>query len=646
MIIAELVYKITGDTKAAEAGLAKTDKTAEKSAKSLNKVKIGALAVAAAAVGVGIAFSKMVSNQLKVIDAEAKLADRLGITMEAMAGLNHIAGLTGVSTESIGTAMQGLERRMGDAAAGIGGAGQAVQALGLSMNEVKNLEPEEAFFAIAESLQQVEDRTEQARLGNELFGRGWMQLSGVIRSSGGDLKSLSEEAKSLGLAISRSAAAEVEKFNDNMFRLSQRSEGVKRQITIQLMPSLNRLADAFITASEEGGWFSDAMETLSGWVSATIDGIARLVEQLNIISGSASDLEVVNDAIKRQEILINQSNSALTEYGESFVKFLGVYVPEQDKATKSQQDFLNKLKEQRDALAKIEAEEKKNRPKRNESIKDQNDGIDDTNKKLTEEEAKIEAINFALQKTGEVIGEINNYTQIGMGVLSALGELSAAKHERKIALIDEQMQAELFAAGLAEETQVEQAQREYDAAVATGNALNIEEKRRALEKAKIEDKYRKQKLEAEYAAAIAAWEFKRIEAAVQMHMGIGAAIASGAQAGFPLAFAMMPLLASIAALQGGIQLAAVQAGKPRKPKFATGGIVPGSSYSGDRVEALVNSREMVLTEAQQANLFNLANSGGGGGTQVIIHLGGQKVYDEFHRASTDGRLIVDARAVV
>lgn len=41
------------------------------------------------------------------------------------------------------------------------------------------------------------------------------------------------------------------------------------------------------------------------------------------------------------------------------------------------------------------------------------------------------------------------------------------------------------------------------------------------------------------------------------------------------------------------------------PKFATGGIVGGSSMIGDNILVGVNSGEMILNRRQQANLFNL-----------------------------------------
>ena len=42
--------------------------------------------------------------------------------------------------------------------------------------------------------------------------------------------------------------------------------------------------------------------------------------------------------------------------------------------------------------------------------------------------------------------------------------------------------------------------------------------------------------------------------------------------------------------------------------FEQGGIVGGTSYTGDKLSARVNSKEMILTQAQQARLFEIANT--------------------------------------
>ncbi|MNL13209.1 hypothetical protein D3C87_1341110 [compost metagenome] len=62
----------------------------------------------------------------------------------------------------------------------------------------------------------------------------------------------------------------------------------------------------------------------------------------------------------------------------------------------------------------------------------------------------------------------------------------------------------------------------------------------------------------------------------------------------------------VAAAAVGAAMAA-QAAQVAGLNFATGGIVPGNSFSGDKVTANVNSREMVLNVAQQKRLFDIAN---------------------------------------
>lgn len=58
--------------------------------------------------------------------------------------------------------------------------------------------------------------------------------------------------------------------------------------------------------------------------------------------------------------------------------------------------------------------------------------------------------------------------------------------------------------------------------------------------------------------------------------------------------------------------------------FAGGGIVPGASFSGDRVHAMVNSGEMILNKSQQGNMFTMLNSGGSpnGGGEVKFRIDG------------------------
>ena len=56
--------------------------------------------------------------------------------------------------------------------------------------------------------------------------------------------------------------------------------------------------------------------------------------------------------------------------------------------------------------------------------------------------------------------------------------------------------------------------------------------------------------------------------------------------------------------------------------YASGGIIGGNSYTGDKVLARVNSGEMILNPSQQANLFNMINGGVSTGGEVKFRIDG------------------------
>ena len=73
------------------------------------------------------------------------------------------------------------------------------------------------------------------------------------------------------------------------------------------------------------------------------------------------------------------------------------------------------------------------------------------------------------------------------------------------------------------------------------------------------------------------------------------------------------------AAAGAVQTGTLIASKPIPPSFATGGVVGGTSYSGDRIQANVNSGEMILNAAQQRALWDIANGRSGSGMSVSIN---------------------------
>lgn len=98
-------------------------------------------------------------------------------------------------------------------------------------------------------------------------------------------------------------------------------------------------------------------------------------------------------------------------------------------------------------------------------------------------------------------------------------------------------------------------------------------------------------------------------------------------------------IAAVAALGAAVATAIAAASKPNIQKFANGGIVGGSSFTGDRISANVNSGEMILNKSQQARLFQLANGGGTTGKEVTFHISGTDLVGVLNNQTRKNRLI-------
>jgi len=92
--------------------------------------------------------------------------------------------------------------------------------------------------------------------------------------------------------------------------------------------------------------------------------------------------------------------------------------------------------------------------------------------------------------------------------------------------------------------------------------------------------------------------------------------AYSSMAGIPVVGPVLGAAAAGAAIAAGLaNVAAIRSSSVGS--FEQGGIVSGSSYSGDNLTANVNSGEMILNRNQQAKLFQIANQGGSGRITII-----------------------------
>ncbi len=197
-----------------------------------------------AAAGVG-GFAFLTKRSMNATDQLAKTASKIGATTEALSGLRYAADLTGVSTQTMDMAMQRFARRTAEAAQGTGEAKGAIKELGIDAKELVQLPLDERMVVLADAFQGVSTESDKLRLAFKLFDSEGAALVNTLGLGGDGLRELLNEAETLGLVMSGSAAAGVEKANDELTKLGGLFRGVTDQTVAAFAPAIGTLTKAF-----------------------------------------------------------------------------------------------------------------------------------------------------------------------------------------------------------------------------------------------------------------------------------------------------------------------------------------------------------------------------------------------------------------
>jgi hypothetical protein len=135
----------------------------------------------AGAIGIGFSIGAVVSFGKSVLDSASQIhdmAEQLGISAEATQGFKAAAEQAGSSIEAVGTALTKMNQNLAE---GNKSTVAALQAAGLSFDDIRQMRPEDAFLAITDAVQKIPDPMIQTQVAMELFGRSAAELLPAIK---------------------------------------------------------------------------------------------------------------------------------------------------------------------------------------------------------------------------------------------------------------------------------------------------------------------------------------------------------------------------------------------------------------------------------------------------------------------------------
>ena len=174
------------------------------------------------------------------IDDLAKQSQKLGMTINALSGLQHAGTQTGVSVNTMSTALQRMVKNVGQASNGFGEAAGTLEKLGLDARELATLAPEETFIKIAKAIDGLGSQYDKVAMAQKIFDSEGVGLVNTFAAGEAGIRRYIQENEELR-GITEENAAKFSQFKDATDKLGKAMEGLWQEIGVVLLPVITDL---------------------------------------------------------------------------------------------------------------------------------------------------------------------------------------------------------------------------------------------------------------------------------------------------------------------------------------------------------------------------------------------------------------------
>ena len=239
----------------------------EKGDKLLESIKTGLEVLAVAEIANGI--REIFNGVSETAIAASRMAQKIGISTEAVQELGYAASTTGVSTEELQIGFTKMAKGLEEfRTKGTGPVGEALLALKIPLKEIKNDSPDQLLSTLADKFAAMPDGIHKAASAVEIFGRSGADLIPLLNKGGAGIADLRAEAERLGIVVDGKTTESFKELEETSMRVHGAITGFKNTLAIALLPTISKLADGLFK------WVEANKEVIASDVKSFVDGLA------------------------------------------------------------------------------------------------------------------------------------------------------------------------------------------------------------------------------------------------------------------------------------------------------------------------------------------------------------------------------------
>lgn len=250
------------------------------------KAIAGAMVAGTAAVtAMGGAFINATNGVASYGDNIDKMSQKMGLTAEAYQEWDAVMQHSGTSMESMKSSMKTLAN-----AAETGN--KAFAELGITEQDLANMNQQELFEATIAGLQNVDDTTQRTYLAGKLLGKGATELGALLNTSAEDTQAMRDRVKELGGVMSDDAVKASAAYQDQLQDMQTAFSGLSRNMISEFLPSVTQvmggLTEVFNGNSDTGiAMISEGINSLVTNISAAIPQVMSVASGIISALGQA-----------------------------------------------------------------------------------------------------------------------------------------------------------------------------------------------------------------------------------------------------------------------------------------------------------------------------------------------------------------------
>ena len=187
------------------------------------------------------ALPRMVMSSLRAGDALNDLATELGFSTEKLANLQRVAGLSGI--DDLRGMLGKMNAELGEATTGNTAAAKSFTDLGLRIEHLTAMKPEQVFERVLDSLKAIPGTAARSAAAMKVFGRSGRGVLRLTDMGSAGLNAEMSNTRRLGLARKPSELAAMGRAADAIDDMKNAAKGAADQLSITLSPAITKLAD-------------------------------------------------------------------------------------------------------------------------------------------------------------------------------------------------------------------------------------------------------------------------------------------------------------------------------------------------------------------------------------------------------------------